>query len=610
MDYEVFMSLLMNISILVLIAEGMTSLTVFRRILAGELYGGLVEGRFSQKGKEEPADERRSEGEPGQGGNAAGFRMVRGVLLGVCFGLFCIVSDRIGVQMNGSIPNARVIGILSAGILGGPEAGILTSLIAALHRYLVFPQRASTLACIAATFIQGFIGAALGEMIRHGKMKSQMRAVALFLAAFAAGLIHLILVYTLVEDRVTAVEIVRSVMIPMLIMNSLGIVIFFGVFNSAMRQSDLEAAAKVSNALRIAEQCTPFLRNGLEADGSADEIVNIIRNEEPACEGAAIVKDCRFLARSEEFGAITLSEDNYPRLLMAAKTYKNTRISHVPVPEDAFYPLYGKSLIMAAPIQPDEANCYILVMLFRRGVQFMKADEEVIGGLAHFLTSQLQLAQMDHQKDELQKAEYRALQSQINPHFLFNALNTISCFCREKPDRARELLQSLSSYFRNMLTDSNKKVTLEKEMEHVEAYLELEKARFEERLIVEVEAEPQDCICRVPNLILQPIVENAVHHGAMQREVGRVSIRIHREEINTLIDVEDNGPGIPQYVLDRLHGAETESFKSIGIGMLNVQERLRAVYGKAASMQILTGESGTTVRLVLPNNLRTEEDAE
>ena len=134
---------------------------------------------------------------------------------------------------------------------------------------------------------------------------------------------------------------------------------------------------------------------------------------------------------------------------------------------------------------------------------------------------------ISEQKYQLRIMEILALQSQINPHFLFNSLNTISYFCREKPEKARELLLALSSYFRNMLEDIDYMVTLETELERVKAYTLLEEARFEDRLSVEFKAKKEDLTCCVPNLILQPIVENAIHHGAMKRErgVGKVTVR-------------------------------------------------------------------------------------
>ena len=136
---------------------------------------------------------------------------------------------------------------------------------------------------------------------------------------------------------------------------------------------------------------------------------------------------------------------------------------------------------------------------------------------------------------------------------------------------------------------------------------------FEEHLKIRIEAEPEDLTCRVPNLILQPIVENAVRHGAMKRDKGQVTIRIKKEEKSTMIDVIDNGPGMDKEIVDRLYENGSSQLphqnEGHGIGMLNVQRRLTGIFGKGAGLQIISGGSGTIVRMIIPNQKeRTDED--
>ena len=390
----------------------------------------------------------------------------------------------------------------------------------------------------------------------------------------------------------------------MAVMNSIGMIMFFNVFRSIFAEADLKAASMVSLAFRTAERCTPWLEGGFSNRESMQKVIETILAEYP-CLGAAVVRDYEFLGKSGAFQEIRLTRDNYPRLLSAAKTFKNTRISSVPKPEDAFFPLYADYTILSAPIILDEEKDDILalVLLVRKDAYSYQADMEFAAGLASLFATQLKLAEMEQQKERLRKAEYRALQAQINPHFLFNALNTISFFCREKPEKARELLIALSTYFRNMLADTYYMVPLETELEHVRAYLKLEEARFEDRLIVRISADPKDCACRVPSLILQPIVENAIRHGATKREKGSVMISVCREERTTRIDVRDNGPGMDQKTIDRLYDRNTapESDGAHGVGMWNVQQRLRDIYGEEAGLQIISGNTGTVVRMVIPN---------
>lgn len=583
MLYDVIMSVCMNISLLIVLALLLTKFSFAKELLLNE--------------EEEE-------------GNWGCFRQHRNrLILGVIFGLFCIISDYIGIQVEGAIPNARVIGVLSAGFLGGPLSGMTTALIASVHRYVIFPERISTVACVISAMLHGIMGSAVGYSRRNYRQYSNLF---LLLITFAAEAIHMGLILILTRPFLEAVEIVKIVLIPMVVINSFGMVIFFSVFKSIFNKEDLEVAANVSLALRTTERCTPYLADAETNPESMKQIIEIILSEY-RCVGAAVIRDYEFLGRSSAFDAIELNKNSYPRLLSATRTYRTTRISKVPLPEDAFYPLYEKNVILSAPIVRDEDHVLSLVMLVRKNAYSYRADIEFVTGLANYFATQLKLADMEKQKEHLRNAEIKALQSQINPHFLFNALNTISCFCREKPEKARELLMALSSYFRNMLDDINYMVTLETELEHVKAYVMLEEARFEDRLKVKVEARPEDCTCRVPNLILQPIVENAIRHGAMKRDKGLVTIRVCKEEKNTMIDVTDNGPGMSKAMVDRLYEEESilpHQTEGHGIGMLNVQHRLVGIFGKSAGLQIVSGGTGTLVRMIIPNQKeKTNEDS-
>ena len=125
----------------------------------------------------------------------------------------------------------------------------------------------------------------------------------------------------------------------------------------------------------------------------------------------------------------------------------------------------------------------------------------------------MELADLNYEKSLRRKAEIKALRSQVNPHFLHNALNTISCMCRENPERARELSRTLSVYYRQTFEPHHEMTDLHTELFQVLRYLEMEKARFEENLSIETDV-PEQVNCSIPCFILQPLVENAVRYGA------------------------------------------------------------------------------------------------
>lgn len=584
MLYLVVTNIGTNIALLLLLAQLLSRTVFFRRILLNDF----------------------SEGERGESFRR---RLHSRLIVGAIFASFCILSDWIGIQVQGALPNARVIGILSAGFLGGPVAGMFTAIVAAVHRYLIFPTRISTVACVSAALLQGILSSFAGWMKRGTR---QYSSLFLFLITFAAGLLHIGMILLMTRPVFAAWEIVLNVIVPMTFMNSIGMLFFFRVFRAIYEEADWQAASMVSLALRTAERCTPYLGQALGDGGQMQKVIEIILSEYH-CLGAAVIKDFEFLGKSEAFFGIEMTRDNYPRLLQATKTYKTLRVSEIPKPEDAFYPLYARHFILSAPIILDKERDEILalVLLFPKNAFSYRADVEFATGLARFFATQWKLSAMERQREELRRAELKALQTQINPHFLFNALNTISCFCREKPERARELLLALSSYFQNMLRDIDYMVPLETELEHVRAYVMLEEARFEDRLRVEMEARPEDLICRVPNLILQPIVENAIRHGATKREEGIVKICVRKEENRTVVDVSDNGTGIPQRIIDRIYSEEPVlETEGNGIGLKNVYRRMKEIFGKKAGLQIMSGDGGTTVRMIFPDGEKEEKNYE
>ena len=201
---------------------------------------------------------------------------------------------------------------------------------------------------------------------------------------------------------------------------------------------------------------------------------------------------------------------------------------------------------------------------------------------------------MDYQKQLRRKAEFKALQSQVNPHFLYNALNTISCVCRESPDRARELILTLANYYRQTLENDQYMLSLHAELYHVTSYLELEQARFEEKLQVELDVE-EDINCMVPSFILQPLVENAVRYGADRKGLRCVSISARSRDGMAEIAVADKGPGIPDSVVSQL-----EDGSGPGVGLLNVHQRLKSIYGEKNGLRIEASPSGSRVSFLVP----------
>ncbi len=200
---------------------------------------------------------------------------------------------------------------------------------------------------------------------------------------------------------------------------------------------------------------------------------------------------------------------------------------------------------------------------------------------------------LEQQERLLLQARMAALQSQINPHFLFNTLNSVASLVRGDPDSAREMIVKLGNILRRLLRKGDAFVPLKEEIEFLDDYLDIEVVRFgRDKLRVHKELDPNSLQHLVPSMILQPLVENSIKHGLANKiDGGNVYIRSRCASQRIVLEVEDDGAGM----------AASVGSTGTGIGMLNVSERLQVVYGDAAEINIESQPgSGTLVRLMLP----------
>jgi two-component system LytT family sensor kinase len=206
---------------------------------------------------------------------------------------------------------------------------------------------------------------------------------------------------------------------------------------------------------------------------------------------------------------------------------------------------------------------------------------------------------LEEQERLLLQSRMEALQNQINPHFLFNTLNSVSSLVRFDPDTARELIIKLATILRRLLSSGDAFVPLREELEFIDNYLDIEVVRFgRDKLRVMKELEPASLDVMVPSMLLQPLVENSIKHGLSSKiEGGSIFLRSRLTESQLIIEVEDDGVGMgAANLLEKPSG-----LGGTGIGMANVAERLKVLYGDTARMTIDSHEGkGTLIRLRLP----------
>jgi hypothetical protein len=262
-----------------------------------------------------------------------------------------------------------------------------------------------------------------------------------------------------------------------------------------------------------------------------------------------------------------------------------------------------------ALIQTSEPPRYLLVVSPLTGGRRLLSDDtaslEAIALLVARRIDAVRIAQERYERERREQevnalateAELRALRAQINPHFLFNALTTIGYLIQTSPPSALDTLLRLTSLLRAVLRSESELTSLEREIEIVEAYLEIERARFEARLRFTIDVPAPLHTLRVPPLILQPLVENAVKHGIAPKRLGGevlVQARLDPEDSAfVLLVVRDTGSGATTDALER--------GRAEGVGLTNVERRLAGHYGPTASLHVTTsGAAGTTVTLRVP----------
>jgi len=244
--------------------------------------------------------------------------------------------------------------------------------------------------------------------------------------------------------------------------------------------------------------------------------------------------------------------------------------------------------INAAIVQPLYVGRSIegtLKFYYRRANQISATQESIAHGFAELLSTQMAASALEEQVKLTTSMELKALQAQINPHFLFNTINTIASLIRTDPTKARELLRDFAAFYRSTLEDADDLIELSRELKQVERYVSLQVARFgEDRLKLEIDVESEMMNMRVPSFMLQPLVENSVVH-AMPAE-GQLIIQVFGriDGDNISICVADNGVGMDEETLSSMMSKESET--GLGIAVKNVKDRINGYFGPESRMEV------------------------
>lgn len=383
--------------------------------------------------------------------------------------------------------------------------------------------------------------------------------------------------------------------LPFLITISISFIIISAILDNIEISYEHQDAIQSHRTLKIAGQTLPFLRAGLNQETAKKTAKIILQITDVS---AVAITDRKNILAYEGIGA-----DHHhvgePILTKATREVLDTgEIKVIGNKEGIGCPVANCPLSCAvvAPLKSKAEVIGTLKIYQTAPSRIVPSKINLAIHLAQLLSVQTELAELEILNQLKTEAELKALRAQINPHFLFNTLNTIASFYRTKPDEARTLLIKFSQFFRKSLKRHENFVPLEEELEYIDDYLSFEKARFGKSLVIGKNIDPASLSCRVPVLILQPLVENSLKHGFAYRDIEKkpdkntISICAQKEDNEIKITIEDDGVGMQQ-------SGQVET----GLGINNVYERLKTIYGKEYEPRIESAVGkGTKITIRIP----------
>lgn len=491
--------------------------------------------------------------------------------------------------------HSALIGVVMAGLLGGAYVGAGAGLLAGLHAYLLGGLAGPSYA--VSTPLIGLLAGLVARFFYEERIIAPIKAM--FIGVFAPILqMGILLVFT--TSSGTAIELVDRVGVPMVIANSIGIAIFVAMIQVALKEEERAAALETQRALTIAEMVLPHLKEGLTYT-TAEATASILMRELQA-DAVAVTDTQRILAH---VGIGTSRHvPGEPLVTELSKRAIRTGTIQMATHRDELQPHHealGAALIV--PFNQSGQTAGLVKIYFRSPKQIRKVEEEFAHGFSKLISSQLTIALAEKLEALMKDAELRALQAQINPHFLFNTLNSIVTLIRIDPDNARHVTVQLGQFMRlSLKITQSPLIPLYQEVEHLNTYLAIIRIRFADQLKVECSAEPGLEMVHIPPSTLQPLVENSIQHGLKKKTSGGwVRIELKREGEEVRIVVEDNGSGIREDFLDKLGTVPMSGSGSTGLGVHNVNQRLISLLGSDASLTFGNRtEGGARVTLAIP----------
>ena len=505
------------------------------------------------------------------------------IALSFFFSLLSISGTYIGLNFNGAILNTRNVGVIAGGILGGPYVAIITGLVAGIHRAFVNLGRETAIPCAIATITGGFLTAYV-----HRFIKSKDKIFFGFFLACVVENLSMGLILIILKDKILAQNIVANFYVPMVFMNSIGSSVLILLVEDIIQKSELIAGRQAKLALEIANKTLPHFRE----TENLSEVCKIIA-EDLGAKATVITNKKEIIAGfsfdKDEIKKADIKSNNTRKVLKTGEAMLVIKEDDEIIEDFLDISPHIKSCIIL-PLKEKNDISGTLKIFFDTAEKITDKNRYLMIGLSHLISTQMEISKVENLISLLKYSELKALQSQINPHFLFNVLNTMTSLIRTNPEKAREVTIDLSNYLRYNLDNNVKSVELIKELNQVDTYIKIEKVRFGDKLNILYDVDESLYNFQIPSLIIQPLVENSIKHGILKkRDNGCVKIIIKKIDKDIEITIEDDGVGIEQSIIDNLDKQIKEN-----IGLKNVHQRLKLLYGEGLNIKKL--DQGTRIK--------------
>lgn len=535
------------------------------------------------------------------------------VQLIVVFGLFALISNFTGVEIgqnqikmdqpftdlssHSSLANTRVLTIGVSGLIGGPIIGVGVGLISGIIRY--FQGGIDAYVYVISSILVGLFSGVYGlKSIRKNAFPKVREGLIIGAAMEVVQMMCILLLSSYFQE---AVDLVKFIGLPMILTNSIGTGIFLSIIDSTLRQEEQTRAVQTHDVFQLANETMPYFRSGMNEE-SCTQAAKIIQKLIKVSAVSITNKDSILAhvgAASDHHVPSKKIVTNLSKEVLRTGEIKEVH-SHQEI--GCNHPDCPLEAAIVIPLKSQGKTVGTLKMYFTDASKLTFVERQLAEGLATIFSSQIELGEMELQSQLLQDAEIKSLQAQVNPHFFFNTINTISALVRIDSEKAREMLLQLSTFFRSNLQGARTNVIpLEKELLQVEAYTKLEQARFPDRYKIEMNIENGLNDILLPPFMIQILVENAFKHAFRNRKMNNlVQVTVNKIDHDILVSVQDNGYGIEKDRLGKLGKESVSSEQGTGSALENLNKRLISLFGDRAKLNFESSEKGTIIICKIP----------